>query len=225
MFNMGINNCIHTYSFNFNLLTSTQCYKSKEISKATGVITIFSCVSWTSLFNLDPFPKNHTKNKKKEKKKKRCLINLGSNWCHFRHMNRKLMNLIHPRIFLLSRIDGPQSPPHSTVALKPWPKCNLPSPITFLDPPLGFSVGQLIPQGTARSVSKPIQCHPWGLHVPIRELKILLQLIQHCPPSSMNAKVLKGQFKIWNVWLYLHLEHFPSHQGCKEKKLFWHGKD
>lgn len=92
----------------------------------------------------------------------------------FWHMNWKLMNLIHPRILLLSWIDGLECTPYSTVTLESGTESNLPRPITLPDPPLGLSVCQFIPQRAAGSVSKPIKSHSGGLHMPISELKVLL---------------------------------------------------
>nr|GME05023.1 Os06g0598850 [Ipomoea batatas] len=61
-------------------------------------------------------------------------------------------------------------------------------------------------------------------HVPIGELQVFLQFIQHCPSTSMNAEVLECQLKIWYVWLNLHFEDFSTNQCGKEKQLLGHGK-
>lgn len=122
------------------------------------------------------------------------------NWHHLRCMNWELMDLICPRV-ILSMINRPQCSPDCTVTLESRPKSNLPHPITFLNPPLGFTICKLIPQWAARSVPEPIQGHPWRLHVPFSEPKVPLKLIKHCSPSCMDAEMLEGELEVWYVRL------------------------
>ena len=63
-----------------------------------------------------------------------------------RNIDWKLVDLINPRTFLFSRVDGPESLPHCTVTLESRTECNLPCSVSHFDPPFGLSVSQLIPK-------------------------------------------------------------------------------
>ncbi|MFS7924833.1 hypothetical protein Hanom_Chr03g00277301 [Helianthus anomalus] len=65
---------------------------------------------------------------------------LRANLLNLRNMNREIINLISPRIFLLSWINRPQRFPHRTITLKTRPESNLPRSVTLSDPTLGLGV-------------------------------------------------------------------------------------
>ncbi|GER46908.1 histone H2A, partial [Striga asiatica] len=142
-----------------------------------------------------------------------------------KHLNRKLLNLINPRALLFTRLYRSQGFPNSTVALKSRTKRNLPCPVPSLHPPFRFHIRQLIPKRTARRITKPIQSHPRRLHMPFRKLQILLQLIQHSPPTRMYTKMLKRKFKIRYVRLHLLFKHLSPNQSRQEQKLLGHRQD
>ncbi|MFS7932006.1 hypothetical protein Hanom_Chr04g00362671 [Helianthus anomalus] len=118
------------------------------------------------------------------------------------------MNRVRPRVTITPSWNRLQRPPHRTVTLKTRPKSNLPYTVPFQNPPLSFGIRQLVPQRTTRRVPEPVQRHPRRLQMPLRQIQILLNLIQHCPPTGMNAKMLKRKFKIRNIRLHFHLKHF-----------------
>ena len=62
-----------------------------------------------------------------------------------RNVKRIFMNAIGP-CPLYRQLDRPVTLPNGAVTLKSTPKSNLPNPIPFLHPSLGFNVAQFIPQ-------------------------------------------------------------------------------
>ena len=110
-----------------------------------------------------------------------------------------------------------QGLPDGAVALETRPEGDLPHPVPLPHPPLRLRVRQLVPQGAARRVAEAVQRHPRRLHVPLTELEILLQLVQHRPPTRVDAEMLERQLEVRDVWLHPPpLQHLPPHQRHEE---------
>lgn len=55
--------------------------------------------------------------------------------------------------------------------------------------------------------------------MPLTELQVLLNLIQHSSTASVDAEMLEGKLEIRYVGLVVHLEHFPTDQADEELQL------
>lgn len=132
------------------------------------------------------------------------------------------MDAIRPRT-MPRRLHIAQGFPHRAIALKPAPERDLPNPIPLLHPPFRLRVPQLVPNRARRSIPKPMQSHPRGLHVLLRELQILLQFIDHRPPSRVYAEMLKRQLKIRYIRLHFRIQQLPPYKRREEKELlaYW----
>ncbi|PON78597.1 hypothetical protein PanWU01x14_018550 [Parasponia andersonii] len=134
------------------------------------------------------------------------------------------VNAVGPRP-IRGRFDGPITLPNSAVALKPTPERNLPNPVPFLHPPLGLDVAQLVPERGRRRVAEAVQRHPGGLAVLRRQLQVLLQLIDHGPPASVDAEVLERLLEVRDVRLPLGVEYLPPDQRHQEEELLRRWQD
>ncbi|ONK82110.1 uncharacterized protein A4U43_C01F36220 [Asparagus officinalis] len=123
------------------------------------------------------------------------------------------------------RLHIPKSLPHGTVALEPAPERNLPHPIPLPHPPLCLNVGKFIPNRTGRGVAKSVEGHPRGLNVHGQQLQVLLELINHGPPTGMDTEVLESQLEVGNVGLDLGVEQLLGDKGGKEEELLADRKD
>lgn len=66
----------------------------------------------------------------------------------------------------------------------------------------------------------PVEGHSRRLHVPLSEIEILFQFIQHCSTTRMDAKMFKCKLEVGDVRFDLHFQQFPCHQSCEEEDLF-----
>lgn len=133
-----------------------------------------------------------------------------------RNVNRVAMNAITPRP-IKGCLNASVTLPNSTVALESASECNLPNPVSSLHSSLRFNVVQFVPQRGRRGVPKPVQGHSGSLNMLSRKLKILLQLVNHSTPTSVDAEVLKGLFEVRDVRLPSGVEDFPSDKREEEK--------
>ncbi|RXH92939.1 hypothetical protein DVH24_011963 [Malus domestica] len=134
--------------------------------------------------------------------------------------------VVHPRITQpVPDRNRPEGPPNRAITLKTRPESNLPNPVTPPDPALGLRVRQLVPQRTARRVAEPVQGHPRRLHVPLSELKILLQLVQDGASTRVYAEVLERELEVRNVRFDLRLENLLPNQRYEKQHLFGKRQD
>ncbi|CAA7397161.1 unnamed protein product [Spirodela intermedia] len=137
----------------------------------------------------------------------------------------EVINLAHPGVPLFGGVHGPEGPPDGAVALEAGAEGDLPGSVPLLDPPFALGVGQLVPEGAARGVPEAVERHARRLQVPVRQVQVLLDLVQHGTPSGVDAEVLEGQLEVRDVGLDLHLEELLPHQGREEEQLLGHGED
>ena len=52
-----------------------------------------------------------------------------------------------------------------------------------------------------------------------RQLEILLELVDHRPPSSVDAEVLERLFEVRNVGFHSRVKDFSSDEGEKKEEL------
>jgi len=71
----------------------------------------------------------------------------------------------------------------------------------------------------------PVESHSRGLHVPFREVKILLQFVEDSATAGVDAEVLARELEIWDVGLYLELETLARHQVGEEEQLLRERQD
>lgn len=118
--------------------------------------------------------------------------------------------------------------PNQAVALEAGAEGDLPHPVTTPHPLLGLQIGQLVPDAAARRVPEPVERHPGGLHVPVAELEVPLELVQDGLACGMDAEVLEGELVVWDVGLLgVQLrpvaEEVAPHEGGEEEELLGEG--
>lgn len=64
-----------------------------------------------------------------------------------------------------------------------------------------------------------VQGHARWLHVPLTQVQILLELVQHSAASSMDAEMLKCKLEVRDVRLVVHFEDLATHQAEEEEEL------
>ena len=103
----------------------------------------------------------------------------------------QLVDLVHPGIVLLEGgVDGPERPPDGAVALEAGAENNLPDAVPLLDSALHLRVGELVPERAAGRVPEAVERHARRLQVPLRQLQLLLDLVEHTAPPRVDAKVV-----------------------------------
>ena len=63
------------------------------------------------------------------------------------------------------------------------------------------------PDGGGRRVAVAVQGGLGGLHEGLRQLQLLLDLVDHAPAPCVDAEVLEGRLEVGHVRLHLHAQH------------------
>jgi hypothetical protein len=99
---------------------------------------------------------------------------------------------------------------------------DLPDAVAAVDTTLGLHVCELVLDGAARRVVKPVEHHPGCLHVQRLQVKVLLQLVDHGVTADVDAKVLECQFEeLQDVRLDLGFEELLGDKCYEEEQLRW----
>ncbi|CAH9089163.1 unnamed protein product [Cuscuta epithymum] len=116
---------------------------------------------------------------------------------------------------------GAEGSPNRAVALEAGAEGDLPDAVSSGHAALGLGVGQLVPQGAAGGVAEAVQGHAGRLHVPVGEVQVVLQRVQHRPPPRVDAEVVERPLEVGDVGLHLRPPHHdpPPHQRGQELEL------
>jgi hypothetical protein len=121
-------------------------------------------------------------------------------------------------------LDGAEALPDGAVALEPAAEADLPDAVTSVHAALGLDVGELVPERAAGRVAEPVQRHAGRLHVPRRQLQVLLQLVDHGAAAGVDAEVLERQLEVRDVGLPALVDELAPHQPEEEEQLLRHGQ-
>ncbi|KAL8151655.1 hypothetical protein V2J09_021463 [Rumex salicifolius] len=67
--------------------------------------------------------------------------------------------------------------------------------------------------------------HPRRLHMLLRQLQVLLELLDNRPPASMDTEMLKCELEVRDVRLDLGIEQLLANEGDQKQQLLAHRED
>lgn len=90
---------------------------------------------------------------------------------------------------------------------------------------LGFHVSKHVPDGARRRVAESVQGHPRGFHVLLRQMQILLDSVQDCFASWVDAEVVDCLLKVGDVGFLAFLQNLAGDEVGGEFQLLGERKD
>ena len=115
--------------------------------------------------------------------------------------------------------------PNGAVALDAGAESNLPHDVVLAHAVLCLHVRKLVPDGAGGCVAEPVERHPSGLHVVLRQLQILLDPVQDRLTARVNAEVLDHRLEVGGVGWVVHVQHLPRHEIGGEFQLLRDGQN